>query len=140
MRRALLGIALLIALAPVRVATADDTPIGGEGSTWAANALDQWRLGGNEPVNYAAVGSTQGRADFRNGTVDFAVSELEYGPGDPPPSRDFAYLPLLGGGTAFAYNLRIGAPVRLSGDTIAKIFTRAITSWDDPAIRTENPA
>src|SRR5262245_445999 len=149
-KRALLSLALLIMLAPVQPASAElaGAPISGAGSTWAQNAMDQWRRdvfsSPGLTVRYSGVGTSSGRAEFRNGTVDFAVSELEFRPDDPGPAdRRFAYLPLLAGGTTFTYNLPAGATritdLRLSGDTIAKIFTRAITSWDDAAIRAENP-
>jgi phosphate ABC transporter phosphate-binding protein len=129
-------------------------PISGSGSTWSSNALDSWRrnvanLNGIQ-VNYAATGSTSGRKDFASGTVDFAVSEIPYGltdggVPDPPPTsvRSFAYMPIVAGGTAFMYNLKIGGKqvtnLRLSGDTLTKIFTQKITNWADPAIKADNP-
>ncbi len=128
-------------------------PIAGAGSTWSANAIDQWRrnvatlLGIS--VNYAATGSSAGRNDFKNGTVDFAVSEIEYGLSDggvidtPPTDRAFGYMPIVAGGTAFMYNLKIGntrvTNLRLSGDVLARIFTQEITNWSDPAIKADNP-
>jgi len=46
-------------------------PISGSGSTWSANALDQWRrvVASQEgiTVNYAANGSTSGRNDLKFG-------------------------------------------------------------------------
>jgi phosphate ABC transporter phosphate-binding protein len=127
-------------------------PINGSGSTWGSNALDHWRRGVGDldgiTVNFSADGSTNGRNDFRVGQVDFAVSELPYsgsdgGVPDPPPARAFGYLPIVAGGTAFMYNLTIGdkrvTNLRLSGETIAKIFTQEITNWADPAIKADNP-
>jgi phosphate transport system substrate-binding protein len=127
-------------------------PVAGSGSTWSSNALDQWRRNvANQEgltVNYSPDGSTAGRNDFRTGQVDFAVSEIPYGLTDggvldPNPSRAFGYLPLVAGGTAFMYNLHIGGKqvtnLRLSGDTITKIFTQVITDWSDPQIQADNP-
>jgi ABC-type phosphate transport system substrate-binding protein len=127
-------------------------PISGSGSGWSSNVLDQWRQGANEldglMVSFSADDSTNGREDFRAGQVDFAVSDLPYatseeGIADPPPARPFGYLPIVAGGTAFMYNLTVGdKPVtnlRLSGETIAKIFTQVITNWADPAIKADNP-
>ena len=134
------------------VAAEGFVPISGSGSTWSQNALDQWRRNVNSlygiTVNYAGNGSTSGRNDFRNGQVDFAVSEIPYGLTDggvldPPPSRAFGYMPIVAGGTAFMYNLKIGGKrvtnLRLSGDTITKIFTQQITNWSDPTIKADNP-
>lgn len=127
-------------------------PISGSGSTWSSNALDQWRRNVNNnygiTVNFSANGSTSGRNDFRAGQVDFAVSEIPYGLSDggvldPPPPRAFGYMPIVAGGTSFMYNLKVGnnrvTNLRLSGDTITKIFTQQITNWSDPAIKADNP-
>ena len=127
-------------------------PISGSGSTWSSNALDQWRRNVDSlygvTVNYSANGSTSGRQDFRQGQVDFAVSEIPYGLTDggvldPNPARAFGYMPIVAGGTAFMYNLKIGnkrvTNLRLSGDVITKIFTQQITNWSDPAIKADNP-
>jgi phosphate ABC transporter phosphate-binding protein len=127
-------------------------PVSGAGSTWSQNALDQWirNVDGlyGIKVNYAGTGSSDGRNQFRNDTVDFGVSEIPYGLRDggvfdTPPSRPYAYMPIVAGGTSFMYNLKIGGHqvtnLRLSGQTIAKIFTGNIKLWNDPAIKADNP-
>jgi phosphate ABC transporter phosphate-binding protein len=126
-------------------------PVSGAGSTWSQNALDQWIRNVNQygmKVNYAGTGSSDGRNQFRNQTVDFAVSEIPYGLRDggvldDPPTRGYAYMPIVAGGTAFMYNLKIGnqrvTNLRLSGAVLAKIFTGNIKVWNDPAIRADNP-
>ena len=131
---------------------ADYVPISGSGSTWSQNALDQWRRNVNQyglQVNYQGTGSSDGRNQFRNGTVDFAVSEIPYGLTDggvkdvPPQNRDFAYMPIVAGGTSFMYNLKIGGKrvtnLRLSGENIARIFTGVAKKWNDPGIKKDNP-
>ncbi|WP_236788883.1 phosphate ABC transporter substrate-binding protein PstS [Amycolatopsis sp. GM8] len=126
-------------------------PISGSGSTWSFNAVDQWRKNVEQygmRINFAANGSSAGRNDFKAGQVDFAVSEIPYGltdggVKDVEPTRGFAYMPIVAGGTAFMYNLKIGntqvTNLRLSGQTITAIFTGAITNWADPAIKADNP-
>ena len=148
---AVLTLAAVLVGPLVPASAASYVPVSGSGSTWSANAMDQWRRNVNQygmRIDYQASGSSDGRNQFRNGTVDFAVSEIPYGLKDgnvvdPLPSRPFAYMPIVAGGTAFMYNLKIGpnrvTQLRLSGDTIAKIFTGVITKWDDPAIKVDNP-
>lgn len=128
-------------------------PISGAGSSWSFNALDQWRRNvaslHGMVIQYSPTGSSDGRNQFKNGTVDFGVSEIEYGLTDggvldaPPSGRGYAYMPIVAGGTAFMYNLKIGrnrvTNLRLSGDVISKIFTQKITNWADPAIKRDNP-
>ncbi|MEU8619753.1 phosphate ABC transporter substrate-binding protein PstS [Streptomyces sp. NPDC048623] len=145
------ALALVVPVAPPAAAESY-VPVSGAGSTWSQNALDQWRANVKQygmTVNYNGTGSSDGRNQFRNGTVDFAVSEIPYGindsgVADPPPSRKFSYMPIVAGGTAFMYNLRIGGRrvtnLRLSGENVAKIFTGAITMWNDPALKADNPA
>lgn len=142
---------LAVALSPLPAQAANYVPVSGAGSTWSANALDQWRRNVNQygmRIDYQASGSSDGRNQFRNGTVDFAVSEIPYGLKDgnvvdPVPTRPYAYMPIVAGGTAFMYNLKIGpnrvTQLRLSGENIAKLFTGVITKWDDPAIKADNP-
>lgn len=150
---ALLLAAVAVALPGAVPAAAESyVPVSGAGSTWSQNALDQWRANVKQygmTVNYSGTGSSDGRNQFRNGTVDFAVSEIPYGIKDsgvvdPPPSRKFSYMPIVAGGTAFMYNLKIGnrrvTNLRLSGEVVAKIFTGAITTWNDPAIKADNPS
>ena len=52
-------------------------------------------------------------------------------------------MPITAGGTVFMYNLKINGQqvtnLRLSGENIAKIFTGAITNWDNPALAADNP-
>lgn len=128
-------------------------PITGTGSTWSQNALDQWRrnVAANYgmTVNYSGTGSTSGRRDFIQGTVDFAISEIPFqarpedGSAAEVPNIGYAYMPVVAGGTAFMYNLKIGGKrvtnLRLSGETITKIFTGVITKWNDPLIVADNP-
>jgi phosphate ABC transporter phosphate-binding protein len=127
-------------------------PVSGAGSTWSANALQQWirNVWDNYrwKVTYDDSGSSAGRQLFAQGTVDFAVSEIPYAlsgsdSADPRPSRQFSYIPIVAGGTSFMYNLVIGGQrvtnLRLSGETVAKIFTGVITKWNDPIIAADNP-
>lgn len=140
------GIAL-----PAHAATYE--PITGTGSTWSQNALDQWRRNVAQnygmTVNYSGVGSTAGRRDYINSSVDFAVSEIPFqqqpedGSAPEVPPRGFAYMPIVAGGTAFMYHLNIGGKrvtnLRLSGAVITKIFTGAITNWNHAEIQADNP-
>jgi phosphate transport system substrate-binding protein len=128
-------------------------PITGSGSTWSQNALDQWRSNVARnyamTINYNGVGSTSGRRDFIQGTVDFAISEIPFqanpqdGSAAENPTTGYAYMPIVAGGTSFMYNLKISGQrvtnLRLSGETIAKIFTGKITNWNDAAIKADNP-
>jgi phosphate transport system substrate-binding protein len=127
--------------------------ISGEGSSWAAGAIDAMRVNVKQfgiTVDYNPSGSTAGRKNFLNGTVDFAASDIPFqfrpedgsAPENPSPGS-YAYIPVTAGGTAFLYNLRINGQrvtnLRLSGENVARIFTGQIAKWNDPAIVADNP-
>jgi len=124
----------------------------GSGSSWAANAVNQWVAtvaASDMRVVYTANGAAQGRKDYANKSTDFGVTDSPYrgkdpttGATDSPLGRSFAYLPIVSGGTSFPYHVEVGGKMvrnlRLSGETIAKIFTNKITNWNDPAITADN--
>lgn len=129
-------------------------PLSGAGSTWSENALETWaaQVAANGiKISYAGTGSTAGRQAFENRTVDFAISEIPYGVKDggvvdPGPNKsqlNYAYIPIVAGGTSFMYHLDVGGKrvvnLRMNGETLAKIFTGVITTWNDPAIQGQNP-
>ena len=53
-------------------------------------------------------------------------------------------MPIVAGGTSFMYNLVIGGKrvtnLRLSGPTLAGIFTGNIKNWNDPKVAADNPS
>jgi phosphate transport system substrate-binding protein len=126
------------------------TTLSGSGSSWASVALQQWAedLASNGlTVNFNPDGSASGRGDYMEGSqVDFAASDPPFRNGEDElantgaevPSYGYSYVPDVGGGTAFMYHITVGGHLvtnlRLSGETLMKIFTGQITNWDDPAI------
>ena len=151
-------LAVLLSLAAVMAgaqsAQAKKTPysqIEGSGSTWSQVILQQWiaKVDANGiKVTYNGTGSSQGRKDFSLNITDFGITEIpyqgkdEFGSVDSAGSRQYAYMPIVAGGTAFTYQLKVNGQLvrnlRLSGDTLSKIFTNKITNWNDPAIAKDN--
>lgn len=146
---AILSTALLITSA--RPAQAAYAQIEGSGSTWSEVILQQWISdvdANGMKVTYSGGGSSQGRKAFGQNVTDFGITEIpyqgkdEFGAVDSAGGREFAYMPIIAGGTAFTYQVKVGGKLvknlRLSGETIAKIFTNKITNWNDPAITKDN--
>jgi ABC-type phosphate transport system substrate-binding protein len=144
-------VTVLALFARTSPAAADNyATLSGSGSSWASVALIQWAndLQSNGlTVNFLADGSAAGRGDFMQGSqVDFAASDPPFrsgadelaNTGAEVPSYGYSYVPDVGGGTAFMYHVTVGGHMitnlRLSGETIMKIFTGKIVNWDDPAI------
>lgn len=126
--------------------------VSGGGSSFAGIEFQAWTAAVGQPpynlnVNYISSSSGQGRSDFANQTVDFAVSDIRYDSEDDtviPPASSFIYVPVTAGGVAFMYNLKAQGfttsnPIKLSSLTICGIFTNAIPYWDDPSIKADNP-
>jgi phosphate transport system substrate-binding protein len=141
----------LLTFGPAQAAQATTyVPITGSGSTYAYPALYQWAsdlVNRGLHINYYPVGSAAGRSQYSQGLRDYAGSDIAFlTSADPDPfggtdgNTDFAYsyIPDVAGGLSFLYNLQVGGQkitnMRLSGQTLAEIFTGHITNWDDPAI------
>jgi phosphate transport system substrate-binding protein len=145
------GMVTLFATAPAGAAT-EYAEIEGSGSTWAYGIVAPWiaqvQAAYGMRITFNQSGSSQGRKDFANAVTDFGDSDIPYQGVDPTTGqtdasqRPYAYLPVVAGGTAFTYHLTVAGHLvtnlRLSGETIAKIFTNKITKWNDPQITKEN--
>jgi ABC-type phosphate transport system substrate-binding protein len=144
---AVFGLAVL-GPAPAAQATTY-VPINGSGSSWAAPAIDQWSTD-MEPqgihINYDPLGSAAGREAYIDDQVDFAGSDIAFlttpdpfaGVDSGANNHAYSYIPVVAGGTSFLYNLQVDGKritnLRLSGQTLAEIFTGHITNWDNPQI------
>ncbi len=124
-------------------------PLNGSGSSWAYPAIDKWSTdiaaSSQIKINFSPSGSAAGRNAYMEDQADFAASDIAFlttadpfGGGTETPSAAYSYIPIVAGGTSFLYNLKVGTrkitDLRLSGDTLTKIFTGQITNWDDPRI------
>ena len=133
-----------VALAP---GAGDRATLVGAGSTFAATMVDEWVRLYRQPapgvdVRYEAVGSGAGVRRLTSGTVDFVVTEVpmtaeeQKGLGG---EGEVVQLPVVGGAVAVAYNLPGIEGLRLSEDTLARIYSGGVTRWDHPTVRRDNP-
>ena len=92
-------------------------------------------------VNYAGGGSGKGRQDLADMVVDFAGSDSPYKDADKAKNKggDVLYFPILLGAVTVSYNVPGVDKLQLSPETIAKIFSRDIKKWNDPAVAADNP-
>lgn len=125
------------------------TGIVGDGSSFAGNEVQQWVTDAAKPpytltVDFNPNSSGQGRFDFANQTIDFAVSDIPYqGMFDtPPPKFPFIYVPVTAGGLAFMYHLDglpSGTKLQLSSYSVCALMTGGVKNWNDPIIAADNP-
>jgi phosphate transport system substrate-binding protein len=120
----------------------------GSGSSFAGPEVLQWTTDTAKPpynlnVNYTSTSSGDGRFNFGNGTVDFAVSDIPYQGiafDTKQPSFPFMYVPVTAGGLAFMYHINgLSGTLQLSSYSACAVFTGATPFWDDPIIKADNP-
>jgi ABC-type phosphate transport system substrate-binding protein len=118
--------------------------IAGNGSSFASPAVTNWadEVGQspyNISVSYTPSSSGQGRYEFTNGTVDYAVSDTGYvnsSVGTTPPSFPFEFIPITAAGVAFMYNVPgLTSALQLTSYTACLLLTGQIKNWDDPALK-----
>jgi phosphate transport system substrate-binding protein len=121
------------------------------GSSAQANAETAWTAAfqGTQAqgvqVNYdKSQGSGGGVTNWLNGSYDFAGSDAALKPEQYTQAQALCAggqpvnLPAYLSGVALIYNLP-GVKLQLSSATIAKIFTLQVKTWDDAAIKADNP-
>ncbi|HET8600129.1 MAG TPA: phosphate ABC transporter substrate-binding protein PstS [Segeticoccus sp.] len=124
--------------------------INGAGSSAQAAAVAAWKAAFEEShpnvtVNYDPVGSGGGREQFISGGVDFGGSDAYLASDELAQAKkrcsggQLIEVPVYLSPIAVVYHLQGVKDLRLSPDTLAKIFARKITTWDDPAIKRDNP-
>jgi phosphate transport system substrate-binding protein len=92
-------------------------------------------------INYGGGGSGKGRQDLADMVVDFAGSDSPFKDADAAKAKGgpILYVPILLAPIAVIYHVDGVDKLQLSAPTIAKIFQREITKWNDKAIAADNP-
>ncbi len=162
-RRIVVGVAgvALAALAVTACSSGSDTP-NSPGSTSSANAyqdlagtlkasgssfannmyqkaLDEFaKVAPNVDITYNSTGSGTGKKEFGSGITDFAGTDSLVKAGDGPADGSYVYVPTVAAPITVSYNLAGVSQLKLSGETLGKIFSRSIKTWNDPAIAADN--
>jgi phosphate transport system substrate-binding protein len=121
----------------------------GSGSTAQANAISHFVTSYQEScsgkqLTYTASGSGAGIQDFLAAKTDFGGSDSplhgdEYAAAKQRCGGTDAWnLPVVFGPIAITFNVKTTDDLTLDAPTLAKIFSGAITRWDDPAITALN--
>ena len=92
-------------------------------------------------VNYAASSSGTGKSALQTKNVDWAGSDSLPKPGELSAYQGgkLLYFPTVAAPITVSYNLPSVKTLKLSGDTLAKIFALKIKKWNDSAIAKDNP-
>ena len=153
---------LLVLLAAVSVAVAacggDDNSsssksgpasggtISGAGATFPQPVYDEWASRFKEDagttVNYNAIGSGGGIAQFTANTVDFGATDAAMEPEELKAAEKTGqpvHVPTVFGAVTIAYNVSgLEKGLKLDGATAADIFLGKVKKWNDQAIASLN--
>lgn len=125
--------------------------LNGSGASTQTSAMDAWRAGFQQAnsgvtVNYDPIGSGGGVTAFLSGAVQWAGSDSPLvNPDETSKAKDRCFgtdamdLPVYVSPIAVVFNLKGVDKLNLSAKTIAQIFDGKITTWDDAAIKADNP-
>ncbi len=91
-------------------------------------------------VEYGGGGSGKGQTDLQTNVVDFAGTDGVVKAEDKSKytGGEFVYVPTVIAPITLSYNLPSVAKLQLSPTSIAAIFQREITKWNDPLIAADN--
>ncbi|TQM06335.1 phosphate ABC transporter substrate-binding protein (PhoT family) [Pseudonocardia kunmingensis] len=125
--------------------------LAGAGASSQQAAMEAWIAGFSSvapdvTVNYDPVGSGGGRTQFTEGAVQFAGTDAALDEEELPAAQQVCggpdnviQMPLYISPIAVVFNLEGVDNLQLAPSTIAQIFNRQITTWNDPAIAADNP-
>ena len=134
--------------AAIDVPTASGTLIGSGASSQEA-AMTSWTDGVKTvspdlQVQYSPDGSGAGREAFLAGSSSFAGSDAALKDDEKEQAKEVCgdkgafHVPAYVSPVAVAYNVEGIDELNLDADTVAKIFSKEITTWNDPAIAALN--
>ena len=120
--------------------------INGAGATFPAPVYSEWAARFKEKqgttVNYQAIGSGGGIAQFTAGTVDFGATDSPMKDEEITAAKkkgDPVHIPTVLGAVTVSYNVQgLDKGLKLDGATIADIFLGKVTKWNDKAIAANN--
>jgi phosphate transport system substrate-binding protein len=125
--------------------------IAGAGSSAQAAAQEAWTAGFQQAnsgatISYDPVGSGGGREQFIAGGVQFAGSDAALDDTELPDAQktcggvdNVVEVPVYVSPIAVVYNVPGVDKLQLSPETTAKIFAQKVKTWNDPAIKADNP-
>jgi phosphate transport system substrate-binding protein len=125
--------------------------LNGAGSSAQESAMDAWRAGFQKEnsgvtINYDPSGSGAGVEKFNAGGVDFAGSDAALDPdaGEVAAAKkrcgtDAIEVPNYVSPIAVVFNVDGVDKLNLAPKTVSGIFAGTIKTWDDPAIKADNP-
>jgi phosphate transport system permease protein/phosphate transport system substrate-binding protein len=128
--------------APVNCAVPSGQTATGSGSTFVAPLVDTWITDyTTSTINYDAVGSGTGIANFQALTYDFGATDAPMSSSQVKATTagQALTIPWSAGAVASIYNLG-GMSLKVNGTFLAEAFMGQITNWNDTLLQALNPS
>lgn len=91
-------------------------------------------------IDYQSIGSGGGIRQITERTVDFGATDAPMSEEQLGKAAGIVHIPTCLGAVALTYNIEgVKSGLKLTPAATAGIFLGTIKSWDDPAIKSENP-
>src|SRR5436190_610355 len=121
--------------------------ISGAGATFPQPVYDEWasrfKDKSGTTVNYNAIGSGGGIAQFTANTVDFGATDSAMKDEEVKAAQKNGtpvHVPTVFGAITVSYNVSgVDKGLKLDGPTTADIFLGKVKKWNDPEIKSQNP-
>jgi phosphate transport system substrate-binding protein len=134
-----------ITAANAQVTLDKNVTVSGQGSSFVSNFMEQCKSDAKNEfginIAYQPTGSGAGRNAYLAGTNDFGGSDVVFPAAEKDASakKPFVYIPVAIGGVAIIYKVPGVTDLKLSGPTLAGIFSGKIKNWNNDAIVRDNP-
>ena len=144
---ALLSLALTLACnsSSKSGASGETVSLIGAGSTFINPIMTHWTSDFQSAhpgvqINYQSIGSGGGIQQLKKGLLDFAASDAALSDDQLKDMPAIIQIPESAGPVCITYNLPdLKNPLRLSAATLSGIYLGKIKTWQDPAIKEDNP-
>ncbi|MGA7318260.1 MAG: phosphate ABC transporter substrate-binding protein PstS [Silvibacterium sp.] len=118
---------------------------GAAGSTFIAPLFSRWSqdyvTSHHMRVNYRPIGSGAALGELKQGLLTFAATDAPLADAELKDMPPLIQVPVTAGPVCVIYNVPgLTEPLKLSGKTLAGIYSGQIRMWDEAAIAKENPA
>ena len=130
---------------PSNVGKDDKAQLTGAGATFPNPLYTRWfsdyksSIATGVEVNYQSIGSGGGVKQITEKTVDFGASDAPMSDDELKKAPGIQHIPTTLGAVVITYNVDgVSAPLKLDGDTVAKIYLGKIKKWNDAAIASQN--
>ena len=123
----------------------NNVSLSGAGSTFVNPVMTRWThdfssAHPNVQINYQSIGSGAGIQQVKAKTVDFGASDVALTDAQLAGMDPVVQIPESAGPVCITYNLPgLTNPLRLSPDSLAKLFLGKIKTWTDPELVKDNP-